>query len=218
MLGDAEAVIDRRVAAGRIEPGGGAQVGRRHAGDRFGRLGRVPRIGDEGAPEREIFRLAALLHIGFVDQAFGRDHMRERGDDRDVGAGLQREVIVRLDMRVLHQVDAPGIDDDQARTLADPLLHAAAEHRMGVGRVGAHDQDDIRVHDGIKRLGTGRGAERGAEAVAGRRVADPGAGIDVVVAEGRADQLLHQVRLFIGAARRGDAADGPGARMSPGSA
>src|SRR5450830_872683 len=38
-------------------------------------------------------------------------------------------------------------------------------------------------------------------------MADPGAGVDVVVAEGRTDQLLHQVGLFVGAARRGDAAN-----------
>src|SRR6185369_853412 len=37
--------------------------------------------------------------------------------------------------------------------------------------------------------------------------ADPGAGIDVVVAEGGTDQLLNEIGLFVGAARRGDAAD-----------
>src|SRR4051812_42738398 len=36
---------------------------------------------------------------------------------------------------------------------------------------------------------------------------DTGAGIDVVVAEAAAHQLLHQVRLLVGAARGGDAAD-----------
>ena len=46
------------------------------------------------------------------------------------------------------------------------------------------------------------------EAVAGRRVADARAGVDIVVAEAGADQLLHQIGFFVGAARRGDAADG----------
>jgi DNA-binding transcriptional LysR family regulator len=36
-----------------------------------------------------------------------------------------------------------------------------------------------------------------------------GAGIDVVVAETGADQLLHQIGFFVGAAGRRDAADGP---------
>ncbi|MCY1411168.1 hypothetical protein D9M71_265500 [compost metagenome] len=39
-------------------------------------------------------------------------------------------------------------------------------------------------------------------------MADAGAGVDVVVAEGGAHQLLHQVGLFVGAAAGGDAADG----------
>ena len=36
-------------------------------------------------------------------------------------------------------------------------------------------------------------------------MADAGAGVDVVVAEGRAHQLLHQIGFFVGAARGGDA-------------
>jgi len=39
-------------------------------------------------------------------------------------------------------------------------------------------------------------------------MADARAGVDVVVAERRANQLLDEERLFVRAARRGDAADG----------
>src|SRR5215470_15326802 len=42
-------------------------------------------------------------------------------------------------------------------------------------------------------------------------MADPRAGIDIVVAEAAADQLLHQESFFVGAARRRDAADRPAA-------
>jgi hypothetical protein len=66
---------------------------------------------------------------------------------------------------------------------------------------------DVGVLDRVEILRAGRGAEGLAEAVAGRRMADAGAGIDIVVAEAGADQLLHQIGLFVGAARRGDAAD-----------
>ena len=55
-----------------------------------------------------------------------------------------------------------------------------------------------------------------AQAVAGRRMADAGAGIDIVVAEAGADQLLHQIGFFVGAAGRGDAADGSRGRIWPG--
>ena len=64
-----------------------------------------------------------------------------------------------------------------------------------------------RVLDRVEILRAGRGAEGGLEAVAGRRMADARAGIDVVVAEAGADQLLDEEGLLVGAARRGDAAD-----------
>jgi hypothetical protein len=47
VLGYAEAVIDRAIAAGRVEPRGGAQVGGGNAGQEFGRLRRTRGIGDE---------------------------------------------------------------------------------------------------------------------------------------------------------------------------
>ena len=63
------------------------------------------------------------------------------------------------------------------------------------------------MFDRVEILGAGRGAEGGGKAIAGRRMADPGAGVDIVVAKAGADQLLDEIGLLVGAARRGDAAD-----------
>src|SRR5690606_20413209 len=49
-------------------------------------------------------------------------------------------------------------------------------------------------------------AERGLEAVAGRRMTHAGTGVDVVVAETGTHQLLDEEGLLVGAARRRDAA------------
>ena len=62
--------------------------------------------------------------------------------------------------------------------------------------------------DRVEILRAGRGAEGRGQPIAGRRMADAGAGVDIVVAETGADQLLHQIGFFIGAAGGGDAADG----------
>ena len=78
---------------------------------------------------------------------------------------------------------------------------------MALGRIRADHHDDVGLEHRIEILGAGRRAEGGLESIAGRRMADARAGIDVVVAEGRAHQLLHQVRFLVGAARRRDAAD-----------
>ena len=79
---------------------------------------------------------------------------------------------------------------------------------MAVGRVGADHHDHVGGVDRLEVLRAGRGAEGLLQAVAGRRVADPGAGVDVVVAERGPHHLLDDVDLLVGAARRGDAADG----------
>jgi hypothetical protein len=67
---------------------------------------------------------------------------------------------------------------------------------------------DVSVFDGVEVLRACRRPVSLAQAIAGRRMAHARAGIDVVVAESCTDQLLHQERLFIGAARRRNAADG----------
>ncbi|TPV98190.1 MAG: hypothetical protein USCAAHI_02356 [Beijerinckiaceae bacterium] len=78
---------------------------------------------------------------------------------------------------------------------------------MRVGRIGADDHHHVGLLDRIEILSSGRRAESGPEAIAGRRMADPRAGIDIVVAEAGANEFLDEIGLFVGAARRGDAAD-----------
>ena len=78
---------------------------------------------------------------------------------------------------------------------------------MGVAGVGTNDQQHIGLFDRLEGLCAGRGAEGLSQAIACRGVADPRAGVDVVGVEGRTHKLLHQVGLFVGAARRRDAAD-----------
>ena len=133
--------------------------------------------------------------------------MRQRGDDGHIGAGFQLQVEVGLDVRRVHQVDAARIDDDQPRPLPQPLLQPRREHRVPLARIGADDHHHIGVLDRLEGLRAGRGAVGLAQAVAGRAVADAGAGVDVVGAEGGADQLLHEVGFLVGAAARRDAAD-----------
>ena len=69
-------------------------------------------------------------------------------------------------------------------------------------------QDHVGLLDRLEVLRAGRRAEGRLQAVAGRRMADARAGVDVVVAEAGAHQLLHEEGFFVGAARGGDAADG----------
>ena len=108
-----------------------------------------------------------------------------------------------------HQVDPARIDDDQLGALAQPALHAARRTPDGLRSDWRRSTTMTSAFiDRVEVLRAGRLAERLLQAVAGGRVADAGAGVDVVVAEGGAHQLLDEVGLFVRAARRGDAADG----------
>ena len=138
---------------------------------------------------------------------FRDDDVRDRVHDRDVGAGLELQVVARRDVRRAHDVNRARVDHDQLRALAHAALHLRAENRMALGDVRADQHDHVALHDRSERLRAGGFAKRVLEAITGRRMADPGAGVDVVVAEARAHQLLDQERLLVAAAGRGDAAD-----------
>ena len=79
VLGDAEAVIDRRIAAGRIKP-------RRARGSLGGHAGRssplasglLPVAATNSAQSSKFVRVAALAHEGLVDETLGHDDMGER--------------------------------------------------------------------------------------------------------------------------------------------
>jgi hypothetical protein len=200
VLGDAEPVIDRPVAAGRIEAGGGADRLGRNAGNLGYRFRAVAGLGDERRPVLEFVPVAPLAHEDLVDETLRHDNMSERGEHRDIGARQQRQVMRGLHVGRAHEIDAARIDHDQLRPLAQALLHARGEHGMGVGRIGADQHDDIGLLDRIEILSPGRSPERSAQPVAGRRMADPRAGVHIVVAEAAADQLLHQEGLLVGAA------------------
>ena len=208
MLRHAQPVIDRAVAAGREQPGRGTQVVRRHAGQHLGCLGAVARLRDEGGVVAEFVPVAAFADEGLVIQALGHHHMRDRRHDRHVGAGPQRQVMRRLDMRRSHQVDPARIDHDQLGARAQTLFQPAGKDRVPVGRVGADDDDHVGLLDAVEILRARAGAERRLQPVTRGRMADPRAGVGVVVAKHRADHLLDEEGLLVGAPARRDAADG----------
>ena len=161
--------------------------------------------GDEGEVVLDV--LAPLGEERLVVQPLGDDDVRHRIDERDVAARPHGEVVGRLDVRRADEVDPAGVGDDDPGPCAQPTLEPRREDRVRVGGVRADEEDDVGMVDRGEVLGAGRGAEGLAEAVAGGGVADPGAGVDVVVAEGRPHHPLDDVDLLVRAPRGGDAAD-----------
>ncbi|OIQ88746.1 hypothetical protein GALL_293510 [mine drainage metagenome] len=199
VLRDPQAVVDRRVGCGCVQPCRGPHLGSGDAGDLLHRLRTVLRAGDEPLPLGEGVHLAALFDEGPVDESLSDDHVPEGVDDGDVRTGVQLKVVGRLDVRAAHQVDATRVDDDQRGTLAQSLLHPGGEDRVPIGRVGTYQQDHVGLLDRSELLRARRGAEGLLQPIPRRGVAHPGAGVDVVVAEPRPDHLLHHKDLFVSA-------------------
>src|SRR5688572_31938407 len=79
---------------------------------------------------------------------------------------------------------------------------------MTLRRIGTDQQHDIGLHHRSECLCAGGLAQRVLETVARGRMTHARARIDIVVAESRTHELLHEIRLFVRATRRGNAADG----------
>ena len=122
--------------------------------------------------------------------------------------GRQRQMIVGLDMRrACTRSMRRGSTTISFAPCAQPLLHARGEDGMRVGRIGADDEDDVGLVDGFEKLRPPTCRTSSCPGLAGRRMANARAGVDIVVAERRAHQLLHEVHFFVGAARRRDGAE-----------
>ena len=83
-------------------------------------------------------------------------------------------------------------------------LHARGEHRMALGSIAAYNQHQVGLLDIGNRSGIAAIAHSAPQTRRGGRLAIARAVIDVVSADNRARQFLHEERLFVGALGRGD--------------
>ena len=159
MFGHAQTVVDRAIAALGKQPRRRAHFGSRNAGQQGHRFRRILRLADEFGVVLEFIPIAAVLDELFVEQTFGHDHMRQSGDDGDVGAGGQGKVMFGLDMRAFHHLGAARIDHDQLGALAQALFQAAGKDRVAGNRVRADHDDHIGFFNRIKVLRASAGAQ-----------------------------------------------------------
>ena len=145
-----------------------------------------------------------------VDEA-APDHLVEH-------AVVEGDVRARLDLAedvgVLGDPLAPRVDDDQLRAAPPGLLEERRGDGVVRGRVGPREDR----HAGVDDVAVGGRDRAGADALEQRGdaggVAQARAVVDVVGAEARADQLLEEVGLLVGALRRAEAGDRPRAVLA----
>lgn len=139
-----------------------------------------------------------------VDPSLAHDVVQHHVQERHIGTGAQLQVVPG----VSGEFDPSGVDDDTGDALHEFLLDPGPGDGVGIGGIGADDQDavgGIQIGDGI---GGGTGAEGALQAQGGGRMTHPRAAIDVVGADDGAHEFLHEVVFFIGGAGRRDAGDG----------
>ena len=192
VLGDAHP--PHQAGAGERGPGvparGLGDVPFRHAGDALGllereRLERLP-------PGLEPFGARAdEVQIG---QALVEDHLRHRVEEGHVRARSLGDPEIGL----VDQLDALGVDDDDARTVVHRAPEANRDDGMIRGGVGAHDHDaagllvvDVRVRRGAR-------AHRDEHRLHRRGVTEARAVVDVVRAHYGAHELLHDIAVLVG--------------------
>ena len=159
VLGDAEAVVDRGVAAGGVEPRRGAQ--------------RPPDTPVAASMASGLLRGSATNSAQSWNSS---QSQRSRTKASSTRPSVTMTWAIALSTATLvpgrsgrwwsastcgdaHEVDPARVDDDQLGALAQPLLHPRGEDRVAVGRVGADHHHHVAILDGVEVLGAGRGAE-----------------------------------------------------------
>src|SRR4051794_29371323 len=142
-----------------------------------------------------------------VDQAEPDDLVHDAVVEGDVGAGLD----LAVDVGVVGDPLAARVDDDELRPAAAGLLEERRGDRVVRRRVRAREDRDVGVDDVAVGRGDGAGADAFEQRRDARGVAQARAVVDVVRREARADQLLEEVGLLVGALRRAEAGDRRGA-------
>ena len=145
VLGDAERVEDaglgrRRVQLRRRDDGLG-----RHPGDLSRALRRVVL---DGLPEG-VEALGALVDVGLVVPAVADDRVQHAVDERVVRARLE----LQPEVRVLGELGAPRVDDDELGAAQMRLLHLVADDRVRLGGVGPDDEEHVVADDLADRVG-----------------------------------------------------------------
>ena len=170
-------------------------------------MGRPQR--SRGKFQRE--RLQALaIFVEAVDPVIEKFRLRQAvvedvaGDRRkpdQVGAGLRMQEEIGA---ARHLVFAQIGDDQLLAAQLVRALDARRQHGMALRRVAADDHHQAGLLDILDRTRIAAVADRAEQSRRRRRLAVARAVIDVVRADHRARQLLHQIAFFVGAFRRGD--------------
>ena len=154
------------------------------------------------------FEVLAVRRDEFlVIEVLGDEHVHDAVEKGHVRPDLD----LRKDVGLLGEHVFPWVDHDERGALVHGPFDEIGGHGVGLGHVGADQEEELGVFKFAERVGHGARTEGGGQTGHGRGVSGSCAVIDVVGADHRAEELLHVVRVFVGAPR----AAHPGDRVRP---
>jgi len=188
MLRHAKAIVDRGIASRGIEARGSADITRGNAAEFLDGLGTVTLLGNETRQSGTRPNHSGA-NEGFVHKAFRDDHMRERRDDGDIGPRPQGEDGNSAAMvRRTHQIRPARVDDDELCAFRKRFF--IRDPKTGCASVGL--QPMMRMTSASSTESKSwfpPTCESLAQSIAGRRMADSRASVDIIVTKTAADQL-----------------------------
>ena len=177
----------------------------RHFADRLRRdaAHRRHRLGTVGGHVGFQFLVAqrAIGDEALRDQTLLDDRMHHRVEHRDVGVGLELQVM----RGVSRKFRAARVGEDQLRAVLHRILDPRGRHRMVDDRIGADQQHDLGLQHVHHRIRHRAGADSFQQRRDARCMAQPRAMVDIVGAETRPHELLEQVGLLVAALGRSEA-------------
>ena len=205
MLGDAHGVGDVGSVGGGVEPGRVDNQLLVHAADFRHPLGGV---GLDALPEG-LDPLGMLPDVFPVLQPLFKDHMEHTVAQGHGGAGVD----LQIDVGDVRQGDALGVGDNKLLTHALGLADLHPHDGVGVGGVGAGDEDHVRLQHIADPVGHGAAAQGGGQARHRGAVAEPGTVIHIVGTHGGPHKLLEEIVILIGGTGAGEARHGVGTEL-----
>ena len=145
--------------------------------------------------------LGVLGDVFLVLQTFRKNHMEHTVAQGHRGAGVDLQV----DVGNVCQGNPLGVGNNQLLAGQLGLPHIHTHDRMGVGGVGAGDENHVRVQNLLNPVGHRAAAQGVGKAGDGGAVAQSGTVVHIVGAHGGTHELLEDVVVLVGGPGAGEA-------------
>ena len=164
----------------------------------LGRFRRVFGLLDKAEPAFERRLFTARLDEVCIHEALVNHGVGDCIQQRHICTRLNGKVKIGFHVRCTHQLNTTWVNNDKVCALAQSSLEPRPKDGVCFRGIGPHNHNDVSIRDRREVL-RARGLSKCLlQAVAGGRMADARAGVDIVVTKSCTHHFLNQPNFFIG--------------------